>query len=343
MKIPKALSKAAETHPIAVAIDEHHRANQSNGGRYHMGCSQLGHACDRWLWLSFRWAVAQSFDGRILRLFRRGQNEEEIIISDLKRVGMHVIGQQRRVDFGAHVSGSIDGMVKQGVPDFPNVPHLVEFKTHSLKSFTDLKAKGVQEAKNEHYVQMQVYMLGCELPRALYIAVCKNNDEYHIESIKFDRAFAEKHVARGRRLTLEERMPPPLSVDPSWFECKFCPAYSFCHSTKLTTEANCRTCAHSTPKDDSTWHCAHWDAAIPSKAQKAGCESHILHPDLTPWKYTPAEHGVIWHTPNGDIKNGEGSFDTFTSAEIVANPKACASGDRFVEDMREMFGAKMVG
>jgi hypothetical protein len=44
-------------------------------------------------------------------------------------------------------------------------------------------------------------------------------------------------------------------------------------------------------------------------------------------------------TPDGEIKNGESSFDTFESTEIVANPKACASGDRFVEDMREMFGA----
>ena len=51
----------------------------------------------------------------------------------------------------------------------------------------------------------------------------------------------------------------------------------------------------------------------------------------------------MWHTPDGDIKNGENSFDTFESTEIVANPKACASGDRFVEDMREMFGAKVVG
>jgi hypothetical protein len=44
-----------------------------------------------------------------------------------------------------------------------------------------------------------------------------------------------------------------------------------------------------------------------------------------------------------NINNGESSFDTFESTEIVVNPKACASGDRFVEGMREMFGARVVG
>jgi hypothetical protein len=68
-----------------------------------------------------------------------------------------------------------------------------------------------------------------------------------------------------------------------------------------------------------------------------------LHPDLTPWKYSPTEHGVVWHTPDGDINNGQGDWMTFESAEIVVNPKACASGDRFVEGMREMFGARVVG
>lgn len=107
---------------------------------------------------------------------------------------------------------------------------------------------------------------------------------------------------------------------------------------------NCRTCANSTAERDGTWSCAHWEATIPDvEAQLAGCDSHIIHPDLVTWKFSPNEHGVIWHTPYGDIKNGESDWETFTSKEILANPKACASGDRFVEDMREIFGGKVVG
>ena len=75
-------------HNIANLIDEHH-ASQPDEPRGHLGCSLLGHPCERWLWLSFRWAVKEKFQGRILRLFRRGNNEENIIISDLEAIGVN--------------------------------------------------------------------------------------------------------------------------------------------------------------------------------------------------------------------------------------------------------------
>jgi hypothetical protein len=58
--------------------------------RPHLGASLLGHPCDRWLWLSFRWAVLEKFSGRILRLFNRGKCEEEIVIRNLRAVGVDV-------------------------------------------------------------------------------------------------------------------------------------------------------------------------------------------------------------------------------------------------------------
>ena len=56
---------------IVAAIDRAHEAKQ-DGPRQHLGCSVIGHHCERWLWLSFRWAVIEKHSGRLLRLFRRG-------------------------------------------------------------------------------------------------------------------------------------------------------------------------------------------------------------------------------------------------------------------------------
>ena len=61
MKIPE------PNHSIQALIDKHHES-LAEPPRPHMGCSQLGHPCDRWLWLSFRWAIQPQFPGRILRL-----------------------------------------------------------------------------------------------------------------------------------------------------------------------------------------------------------------------------------------------------------------------------------
>lgn len=340
MKIPES------EYTIQALIDKHHESIQEEP-RPHMGASLLGHACDRWLWLSFRMAVVERFPGRILRLFRRGQDEEAKVVSDLRAIGMSVQNtgtNQSRVDFGCHVSGSMDGIIEYGVPEAPDTKHVLEIKTHSKKSFEDLLKNGVEKSKPQHFVQMQVYMSGIKTDRALYVAICKDNDHIYTERVKLNKAIAKKAVDRGHRIVKDDRMPPPLSTDPTWFECRYCAAHEFCHKTKLTKEVNCRTCANSTAKEDGTWHCAHWDTTIPDfTAQLSGCPNHVLHPDLVPWDFKATEHGVIWMTPHGDIKNGESSFDTFESTEIVANPKACASGDRFVEDMREMFGGKVVG
>lgn len=322
---------------IASLIDAAH-ASEADKPRPHLGASILGHPCDRWLWLSFRWAAREDFTGRILRLFRRGHAEEAWITADLRRIGMDVRDSQTRVDFGKHVSGSLDGIIQSGVPGSAK-RHVAEYKTHSLKSFNALVAKGVEASKPMHYAQMQVYMHGTGIDRALYVAVCKDDDRIHTERVRYSKGEAERLVARGHALTMADRMPPPISTDPSWFQCKFCPAYAMCHQKQPTRFANCRTCAHVTIRDDDV-HCSRWDDVIPTSFQHDGCDDHVLHPDLVPWEMEGSEDGlsVTWVINGRRIVNGPIGYK---SREIVANPDAC--GDAFVEAAKDAFpGAEVV-
>lgn len=329
-----------EQYTIAELIDKHHESQQEPP-RPHMGSSQLGHPCDRWLWLSFRWAVVQSFPGRMLRLFRRGQNEEAQIVRDLRAIGIDVQrtgAQQSRVDFGCHVSGSIDGIAESGVPFGDGKRHVLEFKTHSKKSFDALENGGVQVSKPMHYAQMQVYMLGTGIDRALYVAVCKDDDRIWTEQVQFDQKFAQSLVERGKRIALSDRMPEPLSADPSWYVCKFCPAHEFCHKSRTTREVNCRTCAHSTAQANSTWTCArHENDVIPVDWQREGCEGHVLHPDLVPWQIQggPDEFTAVYIIDGKPVANGDPNETTFNSREILANSKTCANPDEFIQAIRK--------
>ena len=327
------------SQPIVNLIDAAHRERQEPP-RPHLGCSTLGHHCDRWLWLSFRWAVVEKFDGRILRLFRRGHLEEPQIISDLRSIGIDIDGSQDHVDFGSHVSGSVDGVIHHGVPTAENTPHVAEFKTHSKKSFTDLK-KGVQESKPMHYVQMQVYMLGLKLKRALYVAICKDDDHMYTERVRFDIDVAKKAVARGKRIALSDRMPEPCTgASKAWYLCKFCAAYSFCHENEPTQQGNCRTCAHATAKADSTWRCErHNSENIPLDYQRTGCDSHTIHPDLVPYqrKEADSQREAIYVINGKDVLNGEAGY---SGQEIIANPALCASGD--ADELRTSFNGRIV-
>jgi hypothetical protein len=334
-----------QMNSLVAKIDAAHEARKERP-RAHIGCSMLGEPCERKLWLSFRWATVEAFPGRILRLFRRGHKEEESIVADLRAAGCHVTNtgeHQSRVDFGCHVSGSIDGVIEYGVPEAPRKPHILEAKTHSLKSFNEVAAKGVETAKPMHWFQMQVYMLGAKIDRALYYAVCKDDDRIYTERVRLEQEVAEALVERGQRIALTERMPEPMiGASPSWYLCKFCSSYEFCHQTQTTKEVNCRTCAHATPKDDSTWHCARWGDAIPVDAQYAGCTSHVLHPDLVPWKMVDGygEWSAIYEVDGKQVINGE---DGFESRELLVNLPLALCGDKTMETLRDFFDGRIVG
>jgi len=331
---------------LITRIDKSHE-DRAERPRPHFGAAMAGKKCDRELWLSFRWAVKPEFPGRILRMFRRGHNEENWVVADLKAAGIritHTGKMQKRVTFGCHISGSLDGIITDGVPEAPTKPHVAEFKTHNLKSFTDMQKNGVEKSKPVHYAQLQLYMHGTKIDRALYVAVCKDDDNLYIERVRYDKKFAKELLERSKRIVLSERMPDGISADPSWFECKFCDSYSFCHETKLTKEVNCRTCAHVTAEEDGSWSCArHESGDIPTKFQVDGCDSHVLHPDLVPWEMGESTdpHEAVYIINGEPIRNGEGDAYTYASSEIIANPDAV--GRELVEEVRRAFpGAKIV-
>jgi hypothetical protein len=335
LKIPEPVNS------IANLIDTYHERKVEDK-RSHLGASQLGHPCDRWLWLNFRWVIEQKFPGRILRLFRRGHNEEASIISDLRAIGMDVRGSQTRVSFGSHVSGSADAIAASGVPESPNKPHVLEFKTSSKKMFDALIKDGVEKSKHEHFIQMQVYMLGLGIDRALYLAICKDDDRIHTERVKLDKALATKYVERGQRIALDDRMPPPISTDPSWYACRWCPSHSFCHKQELPQKFSCRTCAHSTAKEDDSWRCEKHNAdGIPVEFQRKGCDSGTIHPDVVLWKYRTERDYVVWDTPWGEIAQGEPDANIYSASEVLANPEACAKG--LGAEIRARFDGKVVG
>lgn len=321
-----AIPKPPDT--IAARIDQWWE-NQAEAPRPHLGASILGHPCERWLWLSFRWAVREKFPGRMLRLFNRGQREEALIVENLRRIGIDIRhtsaddGGQIYLDLGCHVGGSVDGIIEGGVPDAPKTRHVAEFKTHSLKSFTELKENGVFEAKRRHWCQIQCYMHGTGIKRALYVAVCKDNDEIYTERIEYHPQAAKDIIERGRRIALTERIPPPLSDNPAWYQCKYCAAWSFCFETHTIEPGcvNCRTCAHVTPLEDGTWKCEHLPLFnMNPREQLECCTSHALHPDLVSWSFHGGDSDgcAIYNIGGRQVLNGGRGDKGLWSADILS-------------------------
>ena len=263
---------------LEAIIDRYHEAsNATEQPRAYLGCSQAGIRCERRIWLTFRWAVQERFTGRTLRMFRRGRLEEEVVIEDLQAIGCEIAHAQQEVVLTPHIKGHIDGVIVGGLPGFEHEKFVLEIKTLSANAFRELEKKGLQSARPDHWAQVQLYMLGSDIPQCLYYAVCKDDDRIYTEIVRLDAERAKRLLEKLERLVTEKRLPPPISHDPTWWECKGCPAYSFCHEKAPLTARNCRTCEHSVALPDGQWACllGAGEAEVLTEAeQRAGCESH---------------------------------------------------------------------
>ncbi len=290
--------------PTLSAIYAAYEAQGSDGFREHLGASLIGRSCERALWYDFRWVTPARFPGRILRLFETGQLEEARLVRNLRDTGATVLevnpetGRQWQVTaHGGHFGGSLDA-VAIGLKEAPKTWHVVEFKTYSAKSFRELTAKNVTAAKPQHAAQMQIYMHLTGITRALYVAVCKDTDELHIERVHADPQTAERLLQKARRVIEAKRPPVRISEDPTWWECRVCTHHRVCHEDDAAA-VTCRSCLHSTPVDGG-WHCARFNKSLERLAQLNACPKHLFVPDLVPGEVVDAgDDHVVYRMRDG--------------------------------------------
>lgn len=310
-------------HPIVTAIYQLHESKQGDWRRPHLGGSLLGDECERKLWYSFRWALAPSFGGRMLRLFETGQLEEDRFVKELRGIGCQVwevdpdTGRQIRIKMaGGHAGGSLDG-VAIDVPG-SSKPHVVEMKTHNAKSFKELKQKGVEAAKPQHYAQMQIYGHKEGLPRFLYLAKNKDTDELYVERGHIKPSVGKQLEEKAERIVFSEEPLSGISSDPAFFKCKFCDYSPVCHGKKAPT-VSCRSCAFVTPHQDGTWFCERHKTDLTTDDQKDACPDHLFNPSMMPLKvkeYDPDSHTMSYE--NGLINAAEDSGQGISSRSIEA-------------------------
>lgn len=364
MKLPEPV----HTHTTATAIVQWYE-KKVDEPRPHLGASEIGKPCDRALWYSFRWVTRKKFPGRIKRLFDTGFREEARFLEELKGIGAEVYDrdpetklQHRFSAVGGHFGGSCDA-IGRGFPEAPKSWCIVEFKTHGEKSFAELIKKGVEEAKPEHYAQMQVYMGLADLDRALYLAVNKNTDELHSEWIHFDKDVFEALLERAEKIIGADEAPAGISIDPAWYQCKFCDHAAVCHG-EIAAAKSCRTCIHSSPVDDA-WRCEAQARDLSVEEQRLGCRSHLTLPPLVGYaepidagegfiKYQHKDSGLIFANCTEDANRGEENMGTdilacFTSAELavavrqlVGNKESAEFIDSFGPGSR-LIGSNVVG
>jgi len=275
LKYPGTLAKLSKQ--LKNEIDKYCADKYDDGPRSHLGSSEIGHNCSKYLWLKFRWTFHKHHDGRQQRLFQRGHFEEPRFCGYLESVGFKVIlfdeeaiargetdkgKMQIRISAcKGHFGGSIDGMAER--EDFGKV--LCEFKTKGTgKGFIELKEKGCKAKAPQHFSQQSIYGYKLGLKYSIYMAVNKNDDDLHIEVLELDHNLGADLERKAEMIIFSQEPPNGVSCSPAYFECSWCDAKDVCYSNAKPL-VNCRSCKRCKPVEDAAWFCEHWQAIVPSK------------------------------------------------------------------------------
>lgn len=350
--------------PTLVAVDA---AIEDRGNaqlpRPYLGMSEIGRSCARALWYGFRWASARAFDAATLRRFEDGHRSEDIMADRLRAVpeiALHTEdprypdhGQIACVDHAGHFRGHLDGVIA-GLLQAPSTPHVWEHKATNEQKQAKLESLKREVGEKQalakwdaaYYAQHVLYMCYQDLKRG-YLT-CDSPGSRKTVSVRTDAdpEHAQQMIDKAERIIFADAPPPRISDRPDWYECRWCSHHGICHDRAIPV-ATCRTCAHSTPErdGDGRWSCAWYGCDLSTDAQRRSgtqCPQHIFHPSLMPREQIDAssEQGWIeYRKPDGTvIRNGPGGY---ASRELHANPELC--GDAVVGEIREVFGAEVIG
>jgi len=241
-----------------------------------LGSSFIGNDCIRAIWLSWRAYAESKFEGRMYRLFETGHLQEARVVDDLKNAGFKVWekdsdGEQfQYLDETGHFIIKADGVIK-GVPESEEKPHVLEIKTHNKNSFSGVVKHGVQKSKPLHYAQVQAGMLFGNLTRALYVALCKDDEQFYVERIKEDKEEQKKIKHRIITLVNATIKPAGISDDGESFGCKFCDMKEVC-TGKAAPIVTCRSCSSATAEANGEWFCNTYGHVLSKESQRVACD-----------------------------------------------------------------------
>ena len=269
------INRIYDTYTAREAAD-----NAARGGLYlgRLGASSIGEECMRKVWLSWRGYASSQFSGRMLRLFGTGHWQEDRVVADLKAAKLQVWekradgSQFEFTDPTGHLIVKLDGVVK-GVPLSTEKAHALEVKTHNQTSFNSVMKHGVEKSKPMHYLQMQVGMWLGGFTRALYVALCKNDEQYEIQRIAADRKVHQQMERKVIKLVEARLRPARISEERESFGCKFCDMADACHNV-VEPARHCRTCQRCEPVEAGAWFCTNHQHPLTLEDQRAGCADY---------------------------------------------------------------------
>lgn len=290
--------------------------------------------CDRAMWFTLRNVSTTYIKPETQRTFNIGHALEPLMVCYLEMTGAKVHKREAELlNRWGKPFGHIDGIVEIG-KQF----HLLEMKTANAARFKEMVKNG---PPSYYMAQMQLYMHhsdqlskhGNRLLKCLFIVLCKDSSDIHIEWVDYNPSFAESESNRMHHIIECENLPEPTAD----FTCRFCDHKAVCEGD-AEPAINCRTCAN-VSATNGTFTCQHGTET---------CDKHVFHPHLmglsghevcgVDAEKMIIDYGAFAMAPAGVKMPGKA---TFTSAEYVMAQRTGITQDAILLDTMSAFDATL--
>ena len=211
-----------EGHIQMKLIPEFEKMTSVASPRGYIGCSQIGHPCDRYIWLNkYGGKITWKIPFQKWRIFERGRWEERRVYALFDEWEGFYLSSTQTSFSNDHLQGSCDGILK----DENGGRYIFELKTMNEASFKALKKHGLGKSNSIYWAQCQAYMHLSHIPRAIFLAVNKNDESMYEELIEYAPIEAEGLMAKAERIDQLPHEPEGIynekKTPQSCFQCQF--------------------------------------------------------------------------------------------------------------------------
>jgi len=200
-------------------IDKYYQDKNNERERKRFYISDAG-KCPRQIFFKFKKAPRKEMEPRLLRIFDQGDYVHLRLTRDLFSLGI-VVASEIDIPPREDIGGRADAIIR-----INNELYLVD-----LKSINSNILYKMEKPKEDHILQVQLYLHFFKLKKGILLYEGKDNSEIKEFPVEYDKKVAEKILNDFKRLKInveKDLIPQRLPDFPDSWQCQYCQFREIC-------------------------------------------------------------------------------------------------------------------
>lgn len=202
-------------------IDKYYLDRQKDRAQHHFYISDAG-KCSRAVFFRFKKAPREEMEARILRLFDHGDYIHRLIMKPLLSIrGVHVVASEVNIPPQELIRGRADAVLSDGK----------DLYVLDIKSMNSMVFKKLNQPKEEHVDQLQLYLHYLDPEKGILLYVNKDTQELKEFLVNYDakRVNALLEPLTGLKVKIDSNIiPPRITAWPKDWQCRYCSFKEIC-------------------------------------------------------------------------------------------------------------------